>query len=298
MNTHRLLVTGASGFLGWNIARYYASHGWDVTGIWNSTRPDPDASARYIQADLLHVDLTGLFKTLLPEAVVHCAALASRAACDADQPHARSINTELPLRIAAQCADRDIPFFQISTDLVFDGCGAPYGEHTKRNPLSVYAETKSNAEDAVMSVYPKSYIIRTALMYGLGPFSRPGSFLQWTLDALREGKPLHLYVNQYRTILHAPDVARVIEAITERKAVPGVYHAAGPERVSRYEAGLRIAKEFGYSDECIVPVVLERSEELSCDDDVSLDTTWTRDQTGIQFTSLEAGLRAVRIGMI
>jgi len=290
----RFLVTGASGFLGWNICRYFLSRGGEVLGIWKSRSPDPEAASRYIQADLTTATLPALLASTKPSTVIHCAAVASRAACDADHRFARSVNTDVPERLAAACAEQGCRFVHISTDLVFDGCNPPYREAAMRNPLSVYGESKSEAEDAVLRAFADSIIIRTALMYGMGPFCTPGSFLQWTLDSLREAVPMNLYTNQFRTILYAPDVPRLIDAILTTNSGPGLYHAAGPERLSRYEAGFRIAKEFGYTGDSIVPAVLPRSEGLSPDDDVSLDTAWTTARTGIHFTAPDDALAEIR----
>ena len=290
----RILVTGASGFLGWNMCRYFFSQGRNVCGVWNARDPDHAVASAHIQVDLTSVDLPALLERQAPTMVIHCAAMALRAACDDDPAQARNVNVRLPQRLATACDERGCRFIHISTDLVFDGCNPPYVETAARNPLSVYAETKAEAEDAVLRAFPDSIIIRTALMYGLGPFSAPGSFLQWTLKALREATPLHLYTKQFRTILYAPDVPRLIDAIIMAEAGPGLYHAAGPERISRYDAGLRIAKEFGFVGYGIVPAILPRSEGLSLEDDVSLSTAWTTERTGMRFTAMGDGLAEIR----
>ncbi len=291
MQHKRILITGASGFLGWNIARHFTDLGCIVTGTWHSVAPDRSVAAEWVKTDLDVDAPKDIIAASACDAVVHCAAIAGRAACESDAGLAVRINTRLPGELAVACAEQALPFVHISTDLVFDGCGGPYREDADMHPLSVYAKTKADAETDVLRTHPGSYIIRTALMYGAGPFGEAGSMLSWTLQALKTGKPLHLYTNQYRSLLYAPDVARLVTALIGDAAPPGIYHAGGPERLSRYEAGLRIAAAFGYSAEGIIPTTLERQAGLTPDDDASLDCSRTIGQTGMRFTTLEEGLR-------
>jgi dTDP-4-dehydrorhamnose reductase len=288
--SQRILITGASGFLGWNIARGLTAAGFDVTGVWHRTQPELPVAAAWRCIDLVNVG--SAFQDIIREcdAVVHCAAIASRAACDADPATATMINTTAAGRLAECCASVSVKLIHISTDLVFDGSAGPYREDAPTSPLSVYGASKAAAETAIMDVYPGAHIVRTALMYGPGPFHSEGAMLAWTVNALREGHPLNLYTNQYRSLLYAPDVARLIVVLLDGEISPGIIHAGGPERLSRYQAGCRIAEAYGLSRERITATVLERRPPLPFTDDCTLDCTRTTVRTGIRFTALHDGL--------
>jgi dTDP-4-dehydrorhamnose reductase len=294
----RIFVTGASGFLGWNIADHFRGPGCTVIGQCNSTPPHHSVASEWITADLLDTDAHRLLERVDCDAVVHCAAMASRADCDADPEAAQRLNAVFPATLAAACEARGYRFIHISTDLVFDGCHAPYSEDAACSPLSVYGASKAQGEHAVLSANRQSCIIRTSLMYGNGPFSTPGGMLAWTLEALRSQQALKLYTNQYRSLLYARDVARLVQILIETPSLNGVFHAGGPERISRYDAGRRIARVFGYSEACISPALVGRSDGLTPDDDTTLDSTMTRRVTGITFTSPDEGLRLTANAMV
>lgn len=240
---------------------------------------------RSVNVELATASAESLLEDVRPDLLLHCAAVSGRALCEADPVRARRVNVDATRALAEAARRQGTRFVFISTDLVFDGDHAPYGEEDAVSPLSLYAETKVEAERAVRAVFPDSWIIRTALMYGTDADGRPGSFLSWTLDALRRQAPLHLYGNQYRMPLYAPDVARLAALLYTTEAAGGVYHAAGPDRLSRYELGLRVAEAFGMSSDCIVETLLPRPAPLGPVDDCSLKTDKAR-ALGMEFTSL------------
>lgn len=284
MTPNTLLITGAAGFLGWNIGRILSRGHSTVVGTWHHQRPDHCAAGHCIEFDLETGDAEALLAAASPDAVLHCAALASRTACDADPDLARRVNVEATRRLAEACAERGGIFIYISTDLVFDGSCAPYRETDPVSPASVYAETKAVGEIAVAEVCPQHYILRPALMYGQTAQDGPGSFLTWNAGDPATGKAVQLYTNQYRTPLYAPDVTRVIEALLATDADYGTYHCAGPERLNRHEIGLRIAHHFD------LPAALMEKAALPGEDDTSLVTEKVIRTTGMEFTSLDDGL--------
>jgi dTDP-4-dehydrorhamnose reductase len=290
---HRILITGSAGFLGSNLSRYFHSTGWEVTGSWHLREPDMAALSRSVNVDLATSSLQALLADVRPDLVLHCAALSGRAQCEADPARARRVNVEATRGLAEAARRQDARFVFISTDLVFDGDHAPYGEEDAVAPLSLYAETKAEAERVVRAADPDAWIIRTALMYGLGADGRPGSFLSWTLEALRRQTALHLYTNQYRMPLYAPDVARLVELLYTQDAEGGLYHAAGPDRLSRHELGLRVASAFGLSAACIAETLLPRPAPLGPVDECSLRTAKAA-ALGMVFTGVEEGLGLVR----
>ena len=72
-NRRKLLVTGASGFLGWNLCNE-ANKEWDVTGIFHAHPVGPEG-VKTVRLDLTdYKDLKQLFNDLRPDAVIHTAA--------------------------------------------------------------------------------------------------------------------------------------------------------------------------------------------------------------------------------
>ena len=137
----RILITGASGLLGLNLALEAAAQN-EVYGTAKDHLISTDAFT-VLPSNLL---APGAVERLLdqsqPDWVIHCAALANVDACEADPVLARQLNTELPAQLAAHVARGGARLVHISTDAVFDGQRGSYTELDEPNPLGVYAQTK------------------------------------------------------------------------------------------------------------------------------------------------------------
>lgn len=194
------------------------------------------------------VDLTDfraverLFARERPAGVIHCAARSRSPACQADPAGARLQNVEVTRRLAEWAAE--VPMVFLSTDLVFDGrrdgSNGGYREDDTVNPLSVYAETKVEAE-AWVSRNPRHAIVRTSLNFGRSP-SGPGAFNEELAAAWRTGRTVDLFVDEFRCPIAAVETARRLWALLE-SGQGGVFHLAGSERLSRYDIGRLVADD-------------------------------------------------------
>src|SRR5688500_680298 len=129
-------ITGAGGLIGSYLERTAPPH-WKVRGL---TRQALDLTvAKAVER---------LFRKDSPALIIHAAALSKTVACDKDPALALQLNVEVTQHLASLAGE--IPFFLLSTDLVFDGKRGNYGEGAAVNPLSVYGETKAEAERVVL----------------------------------------------------------------------------------------------------------------------------------------------------
>ena len=245
----RLLVTGASGFLGWNIIRK-AKTDWVVFGTCFS-HPTNIPDATLIQVDLTNFkDLKQLFDDIKPDAVVHGAAASDPNFCQDNPFETSRINTQVPIHIAGLCSESEIPCLFVSSDLVFDGLNPPYSEDDEPSPVNVYGEQKVKAELGIKTRYPKAVICRAALMYGEpGPVAK--SFIQPLIHAITSGKAVNLFVDEYRTPLSGRHAAEGM--MMALKHLPSVIHLGGLERVSRYEFGFLLAAILGVNRPNLIP---------------------------------------------
>lgn len=234
----KLLVTGTSGFLGWNLCPL-AAIAWDVYGTYCTRSTDiPNTT-------LLKLDLTDfqavkvLFKTLQPAAVIHLAAQSNPNLCQTQPQASHRINVTTTCELAGLCAEAGIPFVFTSTDLVFDGRQAPYRESDPVSPLSRYGEQKVLAEEGVLNCYPNAAVCRMPLMFGAVP-ATASSFIQPFIQTLRAGKELKLFADEFRTPVSGTTAAKGL--LLALQAVRGRIHLGGKERVSRYEFGRLMAE--------------------------------------------------------
>jgi dTDP-4-dehydrorhamnose reductase len=255
--------------LGGYLVRELASRGWPTTA-WSGSR-----AGRVFGTDLHPVDLakpeqvTAAFQAARPTAVLHAAAMASVADCFRDPQRAAQVNTQGTALLAELAARSGARLLQVSSDLVFDGRQGHYREQDAPSPLSIYGRTKAEAETPVLAT-PRGVVVRVSLLYGPSLSGKPSFFDQQTA-ALREQKPVTLFTDEWRTPLDLPTAARALVNILDSDYV-GLLHLGGPERMSRYEMGLRLAASLGANPAAIigaeqqsVPMTEPRPRDVSLD---------------------------------
>jgi dTDP-4-dehydrorhamnose reductase len=244
-----LLVTGASGFLGWNICQRAKSN-WTIFGTVYS-HSAKNSGVALVKIDLtIFNDLKNLFKETRPDAVIHAAAQSDSNLCQENRDTSYRINTEAAINIARFCSDLEIPCLFISSDLVFDGLNPPYSEEDEPSPLNVYGEQKLMAEIGMKNQCASIVICRMPLMFGSsGPTG--SSFLQPLLRQMRLGMEVNLFVDEFRTPLSGENAVEGLMIALER--LPDVVHLGGVERISRYEFGKLVMDVFNFRNAKLNP---------------------------------------------
>jgi dTDP-4-dehydrorhamnose reductase len=285
-------VTGAGGLLGGRLAALLHERGLEVVAAHRQGVP-PDG-LRKVAADLADAaSVARLLDETRPQAVVHAAVLGRADLCAARPDEAELVNARLPGFVAEACRERVLPLVALSTDLVFDGRRPYVGESDPARPLSVYGSTKRSGEQAVRAAWPRAAGARVALVLGRGHGPRATSS-ESVLRALRAGRSTTLYADEYRTPVDPESVADAVARILERNA-EGLYHLGGPERLSRFELGRRVARAFGLSEDGLVPgAQAEHSGPDRRAPDVSLDSSRARRELGWAPRPLDAAIRESR----
>lgn len=266
----KLLITGASGFLGWHLCQM-AAVDWDVCGIYRS-KPLVIPGTTLIKADLTNPqELQTLFQTVQPDAVVHLAAESSPNRCQEHPEVSHQINVIVPRNIARLCADADVPLAFASSDQVFNGLNPPYREDDSPYPVNLYGEQKALAELEILKRYPKAAICRMPLMFGAVP-STAKSFLQPFLQKLRNKEELKLFVDEIRTPVSGTTAAKGL--LLALQNVQGTIHLGGKERISRYDFGRLMVEIFDLPGDGLKPTH-QQDVKMSAPrpPDVSLDSS-------------------------
>jgi dTDP-4-dehydrorhamnose reductase len=263
----KILVTGASGFLGSNFCNQYLDE-YSIYAIWNKNPIEVPHINAYKTDITNKTELEKLIDKINPDTIIHLAAYSDPNQCQLHPAISEKINIEASENIAALCIQRGIGMVFSSTDLVFDGKSAPYKESDLPCPINTYGLHKSIAEQAIMDIFPAATICRLPLMYGPAPLitepvisqskssskiiptRQNTSFLQPMLQKLQNNDQVSLFTDEYRTVASARDICRGLILCLQK---PGeIFHFGGNERVSRFDFAQKVCVVYGYDKKLLV----------------------------------------------
>lgn len=286
-----ILITGASGFVGWNAVRQFAERGHDVVATYRSF-PHYLHQVAGCQPTPLEIADGSAIGTVVarfqPNFILHAAALARPQQLNgSDELYA--VNVEGTRHLARAAARHDIPIVYISTDLVYSSDAGLCNEDSPVAPSGAgeYSRSKLLGERAIQEEGGRWIIIRPSLIYGNGT-PRSNSFTQFMDRLWESGQQAPLFTDQYRSFLYVGDLIRAIEqvALVEPRWNE-LFVCGGPERLSRADFGVRYAAASGRdSSACRLMQASELEGYVGGGSDISLDTTKLR-STGWEPRSLE-----------
>ncbi|NLL72076.1 MAG: dTDP-4-dehydrorhamnose reductase [Clostridiales bacterium] len=235
---NKVLITGASGQLGQaiygllkNNPKYelYLTSGHEIDDGIVKTLDITDKEA-----------VETLILNITPNIIINCAAMTAVDLCESEEDRAYEINSLGPKYLADSAEKVGAKLVHVSTDYVYDGqASEPYIEKAQTNPLSVYGRSKLLGENYVLESCPKSFVVRTAWLYGQGK-----NFVNTMLRLADEGKSIRVVSDQIGTPTSALELARAIVVIMDTD-IYGIYHATCEGYTSWYEFALEIFKLAG-----------------------------------------------------
>ena len=191
----KILLTGASGQVGWELARTLMPLG-EVLAVNRQ------------QADLADLQsLRTVIQTYQPDVIVNPAAYTAVDKAETERELAFLINAEAPGVLAEEAKKLGALLVHYSTDYVFDGAkNTPYSEDDATKPINVYGQSKLAGEQAIQAVSGDYLILRTSWVYA----SRGNNFLKTILRLASEREELKIVADQ----IGAPTWARLIAEVT------------------------------------------------------------------------------------
>ena len=257
--SNRILITGISGFIGHHFEGK-SSPNYDLFGTFYQNKVEFENISCY---PLDITDTSGfinLIETIKPNSVIHLAALSNPNFCEKNPDKCREVNSSATFHLITACQEQDIHFIFASTNLVFDGKKAPYSEKDAANGIMTYGIDKSKTEHLAELIFPdKITIARLPLQYGLCE-AVPNFFTNW-VKTLKSGNTIKAFTDEYRTAAWAGDVVDGLLLLADQKK-RGIWHLGGPERQSRYEFALELAKTLEVDPALVIPV-LQKDIEMA-----------------------------------
>ena len=184
----------------------------------------------------------------------------------------RVATAEAPAWAAALARKARARFVFFSTDLVFDGQTGGYREVDRPAPMMTYGSHKAEAELHVRVEHPGAIVVRSSLFTGeSGVMMRPS----YECENLMRGQPVTLYRDEWRSPVHVDDLARAAWDLGG-KGFRGVFHVAGPDRLSRLELGKLLCAMFQFD----AGLLREGARPPDRPKDTSLDGRYTAEILG------------------
>ena len=234
----KVLVTGASGQLGYDVVRELTKRGHEAIGVGSKEMDVTDAKMVEKVITDAKVDV-----------VMHGAAYTAVDAAEDNEEQCRLVNANGTENIAAVCKKLDIPMVYISTDYVFDGQGTrPWEPEDERHPLNVYGQTKYEGELAVQKYLEKYFIVRIAWVFGING----NNFIKTMLRLSKTHDTLTVINDQIGSPTYTYDLARLLVDMMETDKY-GIYHATNEGLCSWYEFAVEIFRQAGVSMN-VIPV--------------------------------------------
>lgn len=282
----RILVVGGTGLVGSHVVEEAVRRGHDVTSTYHEGRGGPSGE----QLDKRDAaDVAALVERSEPAAIVDAGAYVDVDGCETDRGHAWDVNAQ-GTRHLAGAVGGDVQLIELSTDYVFPGNrdSAPYAPGDPVDPVNYYGRTKLAGEQAVR-LADRWTILRTSVVYA----SEGDNFATWLLDGLSDGDGVDVVDDQVNTPTFARDVASACVDVAE-SGLTGVYHGAGPERISRYDFALELAEAFGHDPGLIRPTISD-TLDLTADRpmDSSLDSSQLQDSIDTDFLTPSEALETM-----
>ena len=283
-----LLITGGSGFVGHNLARYFAPRRRTVSTYFTH---QPLSS----QGPAIHLDVTdggmvsSVFNRERPEVVIHAAGNKNVKFCEQHPDLAHAVNAAGTQNVARACREIGATLIYVSTDLVFSSQEGNYREDDLPKPTLAYGQSKLDGEKFAVEEWDQVAICRSGGIYG-----RDSPLLKWVTEEINAGKTVDCFTDIFNTPTYVYNFAEMIESILEKKLF-GRFHTVGRERVSRFQFFLEYAKTFDLNVNLVAPVSsAETRDLLLLQPDSSLSSERTAKKLEMKFNSVSEGFRRLR----
>ncbi|UKN01017.1 NAD(P)-dependent oxidoreductase [Paracrocinitomix mangrovi] len=251
-----ILITGSNGLLGQKIVAQLLDANISFVATSKGKNRNPDCPEEFYQS--LDITDKAQIESICDgqefTAIINTAAMTNVDACEENEAECRKVNVAAVKNLYEVSEDLGLYFVQVSTDFVFDGENGPYKEEDERNPLSIYATSKRDAEDILINGnYPNWSILRTIIVYGEGNNLSRSNIVLWAKEALKQGNELTIVNDQFRAPTWADDLAWACIQSVKLKA-EGIFHISGPETISIYDLVCRIADFYGFDKTVVKPI--------------------------------------------
>jgi nucleoside-diphosphate-sugar epimerase len=267
----KVMVTGASGFIGRHALSTLIEHGFEVHAVASKALPNVSANWEWHRANLLDAtQIKDLVKTVQPTHLLHFAWQAVPGKYWTSEENFLWVQTSLELLrqfreqggqrvvMAGTCAEYDWNYGYCSESVTPRNPDSPYGicKHVMQEMLRAYSESSglSSAWGRIFFLY--------------GPYEHPNRLVPSVIRSLLSGEPARCsHGNQIRDFLYVQDVADAFVALLDSN-VAGTVNIASGKPIAIKEVVYQIAEQIGRLDLIqlgVIPVAAKEPPLLVAD---------------------------------
>ena len=218
----KILITGATGFLGKKLMSFLPKKGFEVIGTANGKKNG--------FTPLNIKDRKEVSKVIggeKPDVVIHCAAVTNVDYAENNKKETFETNVKGTENVALACKAIGAKLIHISTDYVYGGSkNSKYSENDELNATGIYSQSKIEAEKIVEKTLDNSIIARVTLLYGYNDRDDKNTFVNWVVRSLGEGREISAFTDQYSNPTLIDDIAGALATLIE-KGRNGIYNVTG-----------------------------------------------------------------------
>lgn len=206
----RILVTGASGQLGYDVERELERRGIEHLGTSSRELDITDREA-----------VERLMAAYRPDAAIHCAAYTKVDLAEDEPERCWAVNADGTRNLAAACREIGAKMLYISTDYVFPGTGEQFRRTDDPvSPVNTYGRSKLAGELAVQSLLETYFIVRISWVFG----KNGNNFVKTMLRLAETRTELTVACDQIGSPTYTADLAPLLCDMVQTERY-GVYHA-------------------------------------------------------------------------
>jgi dTDP-4-dehydrorhamnose reductase len=206
----KILVTGYTGQLGYDVVREGVIRGIDMVGIGSKDLNITNGPYVY-----------KYIKEMKPDAIIHCAAYTAVDKAEDDKVNCWKVNVEGTANLANAAKEFAAKFIYISTDYVFDGLGkVPFIETDVPNPVGFYGLSKYEGEKVVQSLLNEWFIVRISWVFGMNG----SNFVKTILELSETHDELNIVGDQVGSPTYTFELSRLLLDMIQTENY-GIYHA-------------------------------------------------------------------------
>jgi|TARA_R110002074_G_scaffold160697_1_gene318185 nucleoside-diphosphate-sugar epimerase len=209
----KVLITGGAGYIGTSLIPQVLNEGYEVTVFDNLIHGGNQLlpffnhkNFNFVKGDIRDFDkLKEVVKG--KDVIIHLAAIVGFPACRMNPQLAKDVNVQGTINLINACDKNQVVFYG-STGSNYGAVTEICTEQTPLNPLSLYGETKTEAEQLLLD-RDNTIAYRFATAFGVSPRLRLDLLVNdFANKCIRDGYLVVYEKNFMRTFIHVSDIAR------------------------------------------------------------------------------------------